>query len=113
MKGDKDIRGRACSRCGFLNHLEKHHKKHKIDGGSDANPNRRWLCQGCHDYQHARDAVLKAIKVEKKRLAILEKRLEIIEQENTPEQIRKRGYQPYFHIFSEYLPGNTKCGRNA
>lgn len=100
-----------CTRCGYLNNLEKHHKKHKIEGGSDANPNRRRLCTDCHDYQHAKDTVLKAIKAEKKRLEVLEKRLEIIEAENTPERISERGYQAYFKLYPEYLPPMTKCGK--
>ncbi len=100
-----------CRRCGYAEKLEKHHKKHKADGGSDANPNRVWLCQDCHDYQHAKDTVLRAIKAEQKRLAILKKRLEAIEFENTPERIKERGYQAYFEIYSEALSANTKCGR--
>ena len=102
---------RACGRCGYLNNLEKHHKKRKVDGGSDANPNRRWLCEACHDYQQAKDAVLKAIKAERDRIAILEKRLAIIERENTPDKIRERGYQAYFDLFPEPLPASTKCSR--
>jgi len=102
---------KACNRCGYTKKLEKHHKKHKVAGGSDANPNRKWLCTGCHDYQHARDAVLSAIKAERKRIEVLGKRLEVIERENTPQSIRERGYQPYFHLFPEALPPNTKCGR--
>ncbi len=100
-----------CGRCGYLYSLEKHHKKHKALGGSDANSNRRWLCQGCHDYQHAKDAVMRAIKAEEKRLAILNKRLEIIERENTPERILERGYQAYFELYSKSLSPTTKCGR--
>ena len=93
----------ACGRCGYLNQLEKHHKKHKIAGGSDANSNRRWLCEGCHDYQHAKDAVTKSIKAEEKRLSVLRKRLEIIEEQNTPQKIREHGYQAYFNIYPEKL----------
>lgn len=104
---------KACNRCGYLNKLEKHHKKHKADGGSDNTPNRVWLCQGCHDYKHARDAVLKAIKSEKARLLILENRLSTIENANTPEQIKRRGYQPYFELYSEPLTPSTLCGRKA
>ncbi len=102
---------KACKRCGYLNNLEKHHKKHKSDGGSDANPNRIWLCTPCHDYKHAKETVLKAIKAEEKRLAVLNKRLAIIESENKPASIRKRGYQPYFDLYTELLPPSTKCGR--
>lgn len=103
----------SCDRCGYLDKLEKHHKKHKADGGSDANPNRRWLCQGCHDYQHALDATKRAIKAEERRLGILRKRLQIIEEENTPDQIRGRGYQAYFEIYSAKLSATTHCGRQT
>lgn len=99
----------TCRRCGYLDKLEKHHKKHKAEGGSDSNPNRIWLCQYCHDYQHAKETVKKAIKVEEKRLVVLRHRLEIIESENTPKRIRERGYQPYFELYSESLPRPNKC----
>lgn len=102
---------KTCNRCGYLKNLEKHHKKHKVIGGSDANPNRVWLCTACHDYQHAQDAVSQAIKTEGKRLVVLKKRLEIIERENTPDKIRERGYQSYFELYPKHLPANTKCGR--
>lgn len=102
---------KSCNRCGYLDSLEKHHKKHKIDGGSDANSNRVWLCRGCHDYQHAKDAVIKALKAEERRIAVLTKRLEIIERENTPKQIRERGYQAYFELFNKQLPKDNQCAQ--
>ena len=104
---------KTCNRCGYLKNLEKHHKKHKASGGSDSDPNRVWLCQGCHDYTHAKEAVIKAIKAERKRLEILEKRLEVIERENTPEKILERGYQPYFELYSQPISPMTKCARSA
>lgn len=101
----------VCRRCGLTDKLEKHHKKHKVDGGSDKSPNRKWLCTDCHDFQHAKDTVMAAIKAEKERLAILEKRLEIIERENTPEKIRANGYQSYFNFYPQAISRTTKCGR--
>jgi len=100
-----------CSRCGRFANLQKHHKKHRADGGSDANPNRRWMCEACHDYQHAKDTVLKAIKRERERLEVLKHRLAIIEAENTPDKIRERGYQAYFELYPVRLPPQTRYGR--
>lgn len=107
----RDITQMACVRCGYIYHLELHHIKHRVDGGMDERENLRCLCRACHDYQHAKEAVLSAIKAEQIRIAVLKKRLAVIEKENSPEQILKRGYQPYFKIFSEKLPPKTECGR--
>lgn len=93
-----------CNKCGSTKNLEKHHKKHRIRGGSDANPNRVWLCQDCHAYQHAKEKVLKAIQIEGVRLNILEKRLKVIEAENTVKKILERGYRPYFELYPEVRP---------
>ena len=98
-----------CTRCGYLENLESHHIKHKADGGSDEPSNRRYLCQGCHDYQHAKETVLKAIAQEEERIKVLKKRLELIEKENSPDQIHQRGYQSYWDLYDEVLPPPTKC----
>lgn len=99
-----------CKRCGYIGGLlEKHHKKRKIDGGSDANPNRIYYCSACHDYEHARQNILQAIKREEERIAVLQKRLEILDELNTPDRIKKHGYQSYFKEFSETLPPPPKC----
>lgn len=105
-----------CKRCGYIGEkIEKHHKKYKCDGGSDANPNRKYYCTHCHDYEHAKDNILKAIRAERKRLMILEKRLEILERLNTPDNIRQNGYQSYFKEFPESLclarPPANQCVR--
>jgi len=105
------IKQQACERCGYLNNLERHHVKARAEGGKDDPSNLKWLCRACHDYQHAKEAVLKAINAEKRRLAVLEKRLALIERENTPEKIRQRGYQSYFDFYKEPLPDKTMCGR--
>jgi hypothetical protein len=94
-----------CKRCGYIGDLlEKHHKKQKVAGGSDANPNRIWYCIGCHDYEHARRNIIEAIKSEQSRLDVLNKRLEILDRLNTPERIMENGYQGYFQEFKEILP---------
>ena len=101
-----------CKRCGYVGELlEKHHKKRKVDGGSDANPNRIYYCTDCHDFIHARDNILKAIKSEEDRIGVLKKRLEILERLNTPERIREHGYQSYFNEFTEPLPAPSSCVR--
>jgi hypothetical protein len=101
-----------CKRCGYVGELlEKHHKRHKIHGGSDANPNRIYYCTGCHDYIHARANILEAIKSEEDRIAVLKKRLVICERLNSPEGIRQHGYQSYFSEFSEILPSPSPCVR--
>lgn len=102
-QGKPTIR-QLCKRCGYIGDLiEKHHKKHKAHGGSDANPNRIYYCTHCHDYEHAKDNILQAIKAEEKRIIVLRKRLEILEQLNTPRNIRQNGYQSYFKEFPEPL----------
>ena len=93
-----------CDRCYIREKLQKHHKKHKADGGSDKTPNRQWLCEDCHDYKHAIDATRKVIKIEEERLKVLYKRLEIIEMENTPLLIRERGYRSYWDIYKKFIP---------
>lgn len=107
----KDIKEVACNRCGYTYDLERHHIKHRKDGGTDEISNLWWLCRACHDYQHAKDAVLAAIKGEYVRIAVLKKRLAIIEEANTTDKILERGYQPYFELFAKKLPPKTKCGR--
>ena len=100
-----------CERCGYIANLEKHHIKHKIDGGSNDESNLRTLCRGCHDYQHAKETVLKAIDAEQARLKVLKRRLELIEELNMPFKIKERGYQSYFESYQDALPIRTKCGR--
>jgi hypothetical protein len=99
----------SCERCGIVKNLEEHHIVYRSHGGSDAAENKVTLCFSCHDYRHAKEAVEKAITWERKRLAVLERRLEIIEKENTPELIQARGYQPYFQLFKELVPPMRGC----
>ncbi len=91
---------RKCERCGYTEHLERHHIKYRIDGGTNEESNLVVLCKNCHDYRHAKEAVEEAIKIERQRLVILEHRLELIENLNNPQMILERGYQSYFEQFS-------------
>lgn len=92
--------------------MESHHIKHKVDGGSDEAANRRGLCTACHDHQHAKEQVERAIERELERLEILYKRLAHIEALNTPERIsEEQAYQSYFNTFGEFVPPSTRCGR--
>ena len=101
-----------CKRCGYIGELlEKHHKKQKVEGGSDKNPNRIWYCRGCHDYEHARRNILEAIKIEQDRIGVLNKRLEILDGLNTPPLVKERGYKGYFKDFSDHLPSPSPCVR--
>ena len=95
---------KVCDRCGALDKIENHHKKHKADGGSDGDDNLRALCMGCHDYQHAIDATLKVIGIEEARLKVLYKRLEVIEQENPPLLVKERGYTSYWDTYKKGIP---------
>lgn len=108
----KQTMRQKCKRCGYIGGLlEKHHKKQKVDGGSDSSPNRIWYCVGCHDYEHARRKIIEAIEVEQDRIAVLNKRLEILDRLNSPQQVKKRGYQGYFKDFSKPLPSPSECVR--
>lgn len=103
------IKEAACRRCGMIHNLELHHKKRRIDGGSDKEKNLVYLCKACHDVEHARQTVNRSIKAEQERIEVLKERLRIIEKYNTPELIKQRGYQPYFEIFNKTLPPSEKC----
>jgi hypothetical protein len=102
-----------CERCGVIDKLESDHIKPKVEGGTDDKTNKRWLCTYCHDFRHAELEILKAIKVEEKRLIVLRKRLDLLRELNTPEKIKANGYQTYFKVYDEPLPINTKCMREA
>lgn len=104
---------KACDRCGFLQNVELHHINRRIDGGSDEKKNLRWLCRGCHDFEHARMNCLKAIKAEEERIAVLRKRLEIIEKLNPPAKVLERGYQSYWGEYPAGLPSASGKGCKA
>ena len=99
---------KKCDRCGQTQHVEIHHIKYQVYGGTDTPENLVPLCMGCHDYRHAKEAVLRAIKSEENRLAVLRKRLELIEM-NTPQQVLLNGYKSYFDEYKEPLPPLRGC----
>lgn len=96
-----------CERCGMLEKVQKHHIVHRVNGGSNKPENIRPLCLACHDYQHAKEKIVKALNIEKQRVEILERRLKSLESRNTPELIREKGYQSY--LFEGMLPGLKGC----
>jgi len=95
-----------CIRCGNTEQLEEDYIIPKSKGGSDDPKNKRWLCIGCHDYRHARDAILKEIAKNELafssdhgnpyRLSMWIFRLGVLEAFNTPELIKERGYTKYW-----------------
>lgn len=91
-----------CIRCGRSEKIENHHIMPKSQGGSDDVGNKEPRCSACHDYQHAKLNILAAFKKatrqkQVKRVALLEHRLEVLEEFNTPELIRERGsYQTWW-----------------
>ena len=102
-----------CVRCGGDYKIESHHVIHKIYGGIDAPENRVDLCRHCHKYQHAKEKLLNALieyinglrsitrpmktKYVREHIELTLKRLEYLEQENTPLKIQTRGYYPYWN----------------
>lgn len=97
---------KVCSRCGSKDKVELHHKKHHVNGGKNKRSNLIWLCQGCHDYQHAADNCHFHIQLESQpnRVAHWQKRLEITLRENTPALIRNRGFKSYYEWFKSPIP---------
>ena len=86
-----------CVRCGRSERIENHHITPKSKGGGDEPENKEPRCSACHDYEHARRNILLALEKEKrrkqfKRVAVLEHRLNVLEELNTPELIMSRGY---------------------
>jgi len=94
--------GMGCTRCGRTEKVENHHIIPRIDGGGDELENKVDLCSACHDYEHAKRNILKTLEKERERkqferVAVLEHRLEVLEELNTPSIIRERGrYQTYW-----------------
>lgn len=104
----------ACCRCGRDVNIEKHHIKHRIDGGNDSKDNLEDRCRDCHKYQHAKERLLDNIiayadqlrrynpesKYYNKTIENIQlqlKRLEVLETENTVQLIVCRGYYPYWN----------------
>jgi len=99
-----------CIRCGRTEDLEEHHIIERLNGGSDDPENKEWRCRPCHKYEHAKRRILRALKRERKRgqierIRILERRLAILVEFNTPELIRERGtYLSYWEDETTHEP---------
>jgi 5-methylcytosine-specific restriction endonuclease McrA len=107
-----------CIRCGREEKIELHHIKPKVEGGSDDTENKEPLCSACHDYEHAKQNIIKTLERERKRrqskrVAVLEHRLDVLETLNTPELIRqRRTYQTWWIDESTHeYPRYEKVGR--
>ena len=102
----------SCIRCGRLERIENHHIRAKVEGGGDEPQNREPRCSACHNFEHAKRNILATIEKERRRrqfsrVAVLEHRLEVLENWNTPELIRvRRNYQTYWidETTHEYPP---------
>lgn len=96
----------ACERCGSNYKLEKDRIIPGIEGGEYTDENTRDLCQGCHKYRHVRDAIVKKLdeETQRDRVAVLKERLRILDEQNTPEKVRQRGYYTYWNDYKEVLP---------
>lgn len=102
-----------CVRCGNTADIEKHHIVHRAEGGTDAPWNLEDLCNACHDYQHAKEQLLDNIikyagslkrERNKRRFGYMFRqlgkqviRLRVLNQENTPNKIYRRGYYSYWN----------------
>ena len=106
---------RTCSRCGGDKNIEKHHIKHRANGGTNDPENLVDLCRGCHDYQHTKENILAHMKRNKERnqlarFKIWEYRLHVLEKFNTPELVKERGYKPYFDdVKTHYMSREVKA----
>lgn len=106
----------TCQRCGATSSrkhkLNAHHIKtfaeypelrFEVDNGIT-------FCKGCHKYEHTRRRQQAHLNYEKQRgqqsrIRYYEHRLEVLEQLNTPQFIRERGYLSYWTDTStRYLP---------
>lgn len=110
---------KKCVRCTSTEKLEKDHIIPKSRGGSNDESNKRLLCEGCHDYRHARDNIIseinKLLRLAKDgiynpaRLSMWIFRLGVLEAFNTPEIIKERGtYMSYWDLpethYSRWYP---------
>ena len=86
-----------CIRCGRECKVEEHHIIPKIEGGGDNLGNKEDRCIPCHKFRHAELRILRDIVRFTNRLALLNYRLQVLREFNTPELIRERGtYKPYW-----------------
>jgi len=101
----------SCIRCGSEDRLEEHHILERVYGGSDEPENKEWRCQPCHKYEHTRRRLEASLAYEQglgqaDRIRCYRHRLDVLEQLNTPEFIRRRGtYLSYWaDPTTRYLP---------
>jgi len=101
----------SCIRCGSVDNLENHHVVGRVDGGGDDVENKEWRCCPCHHFEHTKRRIMRALvdireQGQADRVLVLERRLEVLENLNTPDLIRERGiYQSYWVDEStHYLP---------
>jgi len=98
-----------CVRCGSKKNLQEDHIIPKSRGGTDDPSNKRWLCEACHDFRHARDNIIDEINkwirlfddecFNSAKFSMYIMRLGVLEAFNTPEKIRERGtYMTYWKI---------------
>lgn len=100
-----------CSRCGSIQQIESHHIIQRIDGGSNKSENKEQLCAACHDYEHAKRNIIQSLNKAKQnnqsqQTMVYENRLNKLEELNTPELIKIRGYYRSWWEYDElhYLP---------
>jgi len=87
---------RKCTRCGSEINIESHHKRPRYKGGNNSKKNKEDLCRACHDFKHAEINIKDSLKYYKKRIKLLEHRLNVLRKLNTPEEIIQKGYQSYW-----------------
>lgn len=97
---DRMVKALNCIRCGRSEQIEEHHIVELCHGGSDDPRNKEYRCGPCHKYEHTRRLILVALFYERKRdrtdrqrerIEIYRRRLEALDNLNTPELIRERG----------------------
>lgn len=101
-----------CIRCGRSEKIERHHIKQRVHGGDDEDDNLENRCQPCHKFEHTLRALTwsleyeKQIRGQKDRLIVLQRRIDVLEELNTPELIRSRGTYVSYWINSQthHLP---------
>ena len=118
----------SCIRCGGDYKIESHHIIHRVNGGKDIPENMADLCRHCHKYQHAKEKLIDALeyylngarnvfrgtnpKYIREHVELTLKRLEYLEQENTPFLIQARGYYPYWNNKELHLIQREKTENN-
>jgi 5-methylcytosine-specific restriction endonuclease McrA len=87
---------RHCTRCGSTSGLERHHKIPRYKGGKNRKSNLEDLCKACHDFKHAEMAINDKLKYYRKRIKLLNHRLDVLKTLNAPNIIIIKGYRSYW-----------------